>query len=181
MELLPNGGPSVFRNEVHSDQRGAFEMLVQDSKLREHFPSLPSVKQINLITGRQNSLRGFHATLSEQQHWKIVTCVKGRVRDAVLDLRVTEPTFGQISFLDIDAEDHKIVVIPPGFGHAVQSLTSHSLNIYATNIEYKDNKEFEIFPFDESWENIWSEKYILSKRDTSAPKFGDLIRNGFFN
>lgn len=180
MELLPNGGPSVFVNEVHIDTRGSFEMLIQETELRRYFPEMPNMKQVNLISGNLNSLRGFHGARNEEQHWKIVTCIKGRVRDAVLDLRLAAPTFGEISFVDIDANDHKIVVIPPGFGHAVQSLTDGSLNLYATNIEYASNNEFEIYPFDNKWQNIWSENSTLSRRDINAPKFENLVKDGFF-
>lgn len=155
-------------------------MLLQESEIKHHFPDFPGFSQINLIEGKRNSLRGIHAARPVDGHWKVVTCLKGRVRDAVLDLRFGTPTFGKINWIDLDAADQKIVVIPPGFGHAVQSLTESSITIYGTNIEYANNKEFEIYPMCEEWEGIWESSPILSKRDSEAPVFKLLTSNGFF-
>ena len=66
------------------------------------------------------------------------------------------------------------LVIPPGFGHAVQSLTEDSLTIYGTNIEYKNNAEFEVNPIDGNWSLNWIQPTIVSDRDRMAPKLNDL-------
>lgn len=181
LELFPENGPGVFRNQVHSDERGSFEMLIQESEIKKHFTELPSMRQTNLITGKLLSLRGFHASKISEDHWKIVTCIKGTVRDAVMDLRINKSTFGEVRFIDINSSERKLVVIPPGFAHAVQSLTKNSETLYATNIEYASNHEFEINPIDLRLPSIWKKHSILSKRDKNAPVLSDLVESGFFN
>jgi len=143
-------------------------MLIETQKLREVFPNLPEISQINSLTGVQNSLRGFHSSPYEDNHWKIVSCVEGCVRDAILDLRIDSLTFGNVGTYDIDARSGCTILIPPGFAHAVQSLTSHSVTVYATNIAYTSNREFAIYPLSDHWGSIWMEDPILSERDRLA-------------
>jgi dTDP-4-dehydrorhamnose 3,5-epimerase-like enzyme len=48
--------------------------------------------------------------------------------------------------IDLFADEPATLIIPPGFGHAVQGLSAESLVVYGTNVEYANNKEFEINP-----------------------------------
>ena len=74
--------------------------------------------------------------------------------------------------------DPKIIVIPPGFAHAFQSLSDETISIYATNIEYKDQVEIDIQVLDGDWTNLWQALPILSQRDKEAPSLEALIEEG---
>ena len=170
-------GPKLFQREVFRDKRGSFEMLFQEDVIKSHFQNFPSMKQINSIWAVKGALRGFHSAESGKNHWKIVTCIVGKVLDAVMDLRESSVTFGQVRFAEIDSMYPESLVIPPGFGHAVQSLTSNSLTIYATNIEYKDNDEFAIHPVNGKWGANWIKPTILSERDSMGNNLNHFFKN----
>jgi dTDP-4-dehydrorhamnose 3,5-epimerase len=77
--------------------------------------------------------------------------------------------------IDMSDDRPTTLVIPPGFGHAVQGLSQRSLVVYGTNVEYANNKEFEINPLDSNWINHWKEPVILSERDRLAPSFDEFL------
>lgn len=173
-EMPFEGGPRLFQRKLFSDNRGTFEMLFQETIFKTHFHNFPSLRQINVIRAKKGALRGFHSSEVSKNHWKVVTCVSGIVLDAILDLRKESSTFKQVRFAVIGEKSGLSLVIPPGFGHAVQSLTEDSLTIYGTNIEYKNNAEFEVNPIDGNWSLNWIQPTIVSDRDRMAPKLNDL-------
>ena len=162
-------GPRVFERERFSDDRGYFEMIMRMDEIKATFPKFPDLLQINLIKAKVGALRGFHVAPIGSNHWKVLTVVVGNVRDAFLDIREKSENYGCISFIDMSAVSGATVVIPPGFAHAVQSLSAESITIYGTNIPYSKNNEFEIHPFSNSWTDIWQKPAIISRRDEEAP------------
>ena len=174
-ELFSQDGPAVFSNICHADERGTFEMVYEKLRILKKYPNLPELMQVNVITGVRYSVRGFHGSREESNHWKIVSCLQGEIKDFVLDVRVNSKTFGEVAEIEINKDDHKLLVIPPGFAHAVQSLSDLTLCVYATNIPYRDNKEFSISPIDPKWKGLWGDHLILSDRDKKAPLFADYV------
>jgi dTDP-4-dehydrorhamnose 3,5-epimerase len=169
VEQLFQNGPVVFTRNKFSDHRGSFEMIFEDSALREIYPQFPALLQVNALWANYGALRGVHAAARSQNHWKVVSCVAGAVREAVVDLRRESASFGKMRSVDISEDTPATLVIPPGFGHAVQGLSKQSLVVYGTNIEYANNKEFEINPTDLDWVQSWEKPIILSERDRLAP------------
>lgn len=161
-------GPALIARDKFEDARGSFEMLIQKDEIMISYPEYQNLVQINLIVGKLGGLRGFHMSHPSANHWKVVTCVSGMVRDAVLDIRPSSQTFGEYAVVDMSSDSGLALIIPPGFAHAVESLTENSLTIYGTSIPYSDNKEFEINPLSGDWKHIWTENPILSQRDIEA-------------
>lgn len=174
-ELFENG-PVVLSREKFIDDRGSFEMIFENTELRRCFPQIPELLQINAIWAHGGALRGVHAAPLSENHWKVITCVLGSVRDAVVDLRAKSASFGELRTVDILADEPRTLIIPPGFGHAVQGLSPESLVVYGTNVEYANNKEFEINPLNSTWVDNWKKPMILSKRDELAPSFTEFQR-----
>jgi dTDP-4-dehydrorhamnose 3,5-epimerase len=107
-------------------------MILERDKIIKVAPKFTGIAQVNLLSGKMGSLRGFHGSDESANHWKVVTCVHGIVRDVALDLRTSSPTFGKYCYIDLNEKTSKSLIIPPGFAHAVQSLSENSLTIYAT-------------------------------------------------
>ena len=177
VEELFNNGPVVLPREKYLDHRGSFEMIFEDSAVREIYPEFPKLLQVNALWANYGAIRGVHAAAKRENHWKVVTCVFGSVREAVVDLRTGSASFGEMRSLDISELEPSTLVIPPGFGHAVQSLSQRSLVVYGTNVEYENNREFEINPMDEKWIEYWNEPIILSERDRLAPSLNEFLRS----
>jgi dTDP-4-dehydrorhamnose 3,5-epimerase-like enzyme len=171
-------GPKIFPLKSFEDSRGSFSMIYQISELRKMYPNLPEFGQLNVIRAKNRSLRGFHGASEEASHWKLVTCLAGEVIEGFLDIRSTSQSFGMAATSKFRGPDPKIIIIPPGFAHAFQSLSDETISIYATNIEYKNQVEIDIQVLDGDWENCWEALPILSQRDKEAPTLEALIKEG---
>lgn len=146
-------------------------MAFEFEKIREHVPTLPQFQQVNILKGVKGSIRGFHWSESEANHWKIVTVVAGAVRDVVLDMRINSELLGTASYVDLDQGTQVSIVIPPGFAHGMQTLSANSSTIYATSISHCKNRENSISPIESGFEDIWIEPRILSDRDLKSASF----------
>ena len=168
-------GPRIFSAAKFLDNRGYFQVVFNFDRLRTLFPQLPVMDQLNCIVSKQNSLRGFHGAKVVENHWKILACLSGEIRDAYLDIRTTSTTFGKVAFVNLNPDEMSVAVIPPGFAHAFQGLTENSIAIYMTNILYEKQNEVDIYPLDSRWSGIWTNHSILSSRDQIAQSFDTLL------
>jgi len=164
-------GPKIVNRERFLDDRGSFEMAFEFQRIRELDPTFPEMLQVNILRGFRGSLRGFHWSPTGENHWKVLTVVNGKVREAIMDVSPGSSTYGLTVHFDLSSEDKVTLVIPPGFAHAVQTITTESTTIYATNVIYANNKEREYSPLSLGLSNIWLEPKILSERDAKADDF----------
>ena len=168
-------GPKIFETLNFTDLRGSFEILFHLNQITHLEPNFPDIIQWNCIRAKKTSVRGFHGARESEGHWKVLTCLAGRIRDAYLDIRPQSETFGCVAYIDLDQDSAKLVMIPPGFSHAFESLSSESIILYGTNIEYANQKEIDVSPVDNRWGQIWENPQLMSNRDLSAPSLDTLL------
>jgi dTDP-4-dehydrorhamnose 3,5-epimerase-like enzyme len=179
LESFQNG-PKILEIPKFSDLRGSFEILFELNKITENETNFPNIIQWNCIRAKQTSVRGFHGAKESAQHWKVLTCVSGKIRDAYLDIRPQSKTFGCVGHIDLEQENSKLIVIPPGFAHAFECITPESLVIYGTNIAFDDQTEIDISPIDFRYRAIWENAKLLSDRDMRSATFANLEKLGTF-
>ena len=168
-------GPKILKTLNFTDLRGSFEILFRLNQITDLEPNFPNIIQWNCIRAKKTSLRGFHGARESEGHWKVLTCLVGRIRDAYLDIRPQSETFGCVAYIDLDQDSGKLVMIPPGFSHAFESLSSESIILYGTNIEYANQKEIDVSPVDDKWRQIWENPQLMSDRDLRAPSLDTLL------
>lgn len=179
MEL--SNGPRVFGIEGFRDPRGTFQMTFQHSVFATAFPQLQPVMQTNFIVGNTGAIRGFHGAVESNNHWKIVTCIKGNVINAFIDIRPNSLTFGEVAVQRSNGSTVESIVIPPGFAYAVQFVEQDSFVSYSTNIEYKSQFQISISPISAGLSAIWHDEFILSEKDEGALSISQLLNDGTFN
>lgn len=81
-------------------------------------------------------IRGLHFQLPPADHAKIVFCVQGRVRDAVVDLRAGSPTYHRHTLLELSAESANALYIPAGMAHGFCVLSDWATLIYMVSSQY---------------------------------------------
>lgn len=129
-------GVLLLQPPVFQDERGFFSESFNQRRFAEATGvSVPFV-QDNHSRSRQGVLRGLHYQLPPQAQGKLVRVVRGRVWDVVVDLRRTSPTFGQWLGVELDAERHQQLWIPPGLAHGFLTLSAEADCLYKTTAYY---------------------------------------------
>lgn len=91
---------------------------------------LPDVfAQDNHSYSRGGVVRGLHYQLHEPQG-KLVRCTRGRILDVAVDIRRSSPTFGKWTSVELTAENHRMLWIPPRFAHGFAVLSDEAEVLY---------------------------------------------------
>jgi dTDP-4-dehydrorhamnose 3,5-epimerase len=105
--------------KVHADDRGRFFESYRADLLAA--AGVPPFVQDNQSSSRRGTLRGLHYQLDRPQG-KLIRVLRGSIFDAVVDIRVGSPMFGQWLGEVLSAESNTQLYVPPGFGHGFQVL-----------------------------------------------------------
>ncbi|MFI5519883.1 dTDP-4-dehydrorhamnose 3,5-epimerase family protein [Streptomyces platensis] len=173
-------GGFEFTPDIHSDHRGLFFSPLQDeafvAAVGHRFP----VAQTNHSRSAKGVLRGLHFTASPPGQVKYVYCARGRALDALVDIRVGSPTFGQWDLVTLDSESCRAVYIPDGLAHAFLALEDDTIMSYLVSSAYQADLEYAIDPFDPAIGLPWPHdvEFLLSARDTGAPRLAEAEARG---
>ena len=130
----------VIEPKVFGDERGWFteafnaQDFLDATDLNVHFV------QDNHSFSHQSTLRGLHYQLEKTQG-KLVRVISGSVYDVTVDLRKSSPTYGKWVGVELSAENHKQLWIPPGFAHGFLVLSPTSEFLYKTTDYYHPQSE----------------------------------------
>ena len=167
-------GVLIIEPKVFGDQRGFFKETFQLERYKEAGIDLPFV-QDNHSRSQKGVLRGLHLQKTRPQG-KLVSCSAGAVFDVAVDVNPESPTFGQYVGLELSADNHKQLWIPPGYAHGFCVLTE------TADFQYKCTDLY--FPEDEGG-IIWNDtdvgidwpvrSPILSEKDSKLPTLSTLM------
>jgi len=130
----------VIEPKVFGDERGWFyESFNQQEFLIVTGIATPFV-QDNHSLSKQGILRGLHYQTQHVQG-KLVRVTRGAVFDVAVDLRQSSPTFGQWFGLELSADNHLQLWIPPGFAHGFLVLSEYAEFLYKTTDYYDSSSE----------------------------------------
>lgn len=169
-------GLFIYERALMLDKRGAFQRLYCESELRA-FGVLDPIKQINHSrSALAGIVRGLHFQLPPYEEQKIIFCTAGSVYDVALDLRKESATYLKCHTINLSYKRPISIVIPRGFAHGYQSLTSDCELIYLHTESHHPSHEAGINPFDVELDINWpmNAPYI-SPRDANLPSLSDHI------
>jgi dTDP-4-dehydrorhamnose 3,5-epimerase len=160
-------GVLILEPRIFRDDRGFFFETFNLARMTEL--GLPTDwKQDNFSFSKKNVVRGIHYQIGESQG-KLVRAVSGEVRDVIVDLRKSSPTFGKHITVDLSGEGSKMVWIPQGFGHGFAALSDNvALSYKVTSFYYSPKAERTILWNDSALSIDWGvtpEDAILSGKD----------------
>jgi dTDP-4-dehydrorhamnose 3,5-epimerase len=107
----------LIEPQVFGDARGFFTETWQEEKFKTAGIDATFV-QDNHSRSVQWTLRGLHLQVEHPQG-KLVRVSSGSVFDVVVDLRRSSGTFGAWWGVDLSAENHRILWVPPGLAHGI--------------------------------------------------------------
>ena len=159
--------------KVLDDARGRFVKVFQEHAFAELGLETVFVEEYYSVS-HQNVLRGMHFQLPPMDHVKMVYCVQGEVMDAVIDLRVDSPTYGQHALFELNAEKANSIYIPKGMAHGFCVISKQATMVYKVSSAYSLEHDAGIL-----WNSSgipWPENdVILSARDQHFLAFDKFV------
>jgi dTDP-4-dehydrorhamnose 3,5-epimerase len=178
MKLSPIGieGAWLAESPVWSDDRGFFREWFKSEDILAATGINFSIQQANISQSQRGVIRGIHYSLAPEGQAKWVTCVNGSIRDVIVDIRPSSPTFGKSVFVELNGLDGRAVLIGPGLGHGFASLADSSTIAYLLSSPYSPTEEFEINPLHPDMGIDWGvdlAEVSLSEKDKIAPSLAE--------
>lgn len=124
--------------DVFEDDRGFFKETWSDPKYAAEAGFEMRWAQDSCSWSTRNVLRGLHYDFAMA---KLVQCVKGRIWDAIVDLRRDSPTYLQWQGFVLSDRNHKQLYVPAGFGHGFLALDDEVVVYYKNSVAYDPSRE----------------------------------------
>lgn len=149
------------------DERGFFKRIFCQNSLSSLIQG-KSIVQINhSLTLKKGTVRGLHFQKPPHAENKIVSCLKGKVWDVAVDLRKGSKTFLHYHAVILSEDNFNSYLIPEGFAHGFQTLTSNCEILYFHTTDYNRESEDGLNALDHRISINWPEQITeRSKRDT---------------
>ena len=145
---LPLAGLKRLQRKRLDDHRGFLERLFCADEL-ETIGWQKSIAQINLThTIKQGTVRGMHYQHPPHAEMKLVTCIRGKIWDVAVDLRIGSPTFLNWYAEVLSCDNLTALLIPEGFAHGFQTMTEDAELLYFHSNTHVPEAEAGINPLD---------------------------------
>jgi dTDP-4-dehydrorhamnose 3,5-epimerase len=163
-------GPRLIEPRVIGDERGFFCETYRRSTFKEL--GIPEeMVQDNHSRSKRGTVRGMHFQIGAGTA-KLIRVARGRIFDAVVDIRRGSPTFGEWEGFELTDENMHAVYCPVGFAHGFCVLSEVADVMYKQSNYYADETDRGIAYNDPDIAIAWplaTDKLIPSRRDATAP------------
>ncbi len=158
----------LFVPDVFEDDRGFFKETWSDPKYAAAGLDV-RFAQDSCSWSTRNVIRGLHYDFMMA---KFVQCLRGRIWDAIVDLRRDSPTYLRWQSFVLTDRNHKQLFVPAGFGHGFLALDDEVVVHYKNSVPYDMAREGAV-----SWRNprigiAWplAGEPRLSAKDAAVPE-----------
>ena len=167
----------VLKSKKYNDERGSFSESFVSKSFIGHVKKDIVFCQDNITYSKKNVIRGLHYQISPYSQSKLVSVLKGKILDVVVDIRKGSPTFGHNFSLELSSENLLQLFIPRGFAHGYITLSESSIFHYKVDQYYYPENERGINPNDPNLKIDWKipkDDWIQSKKDKSNPSLSEI-------
>ena len=128
------------------------------------------------VISKKNIFRGFHFQYKFQQV-KLISVLKGKILDCVIDLRKNSKTFGKTYKIILSEKNNLSLYVPTGFAHSYLTLEKENIVYYKLSNYYAPKFESGIFWNDKNLKiKLPVKNPIVSKKDKKLPSFKKFIK-----
>jgi len=172
----PLSGAALIDLTLIEDERGAFARCFC-AKDFEAAGLSPVTAQCNLsVNHKAGTLRGMHYQLAPAEETKLVRCTRGRIYDAIVDMRRESPTYLQSFGVELTEENRRALYVPGGFAHGYLALTDGAEVTYQVSEFYTPGCEAGLRYDDPQLGIDWPiPATVLSDKDKSWPLLADRL------
>ena len=176
MKVTPTSIPEVlvFEPKVFGDDRGFFFESYNARQFAELSGVHANFVQDNHSRSAKNVLRGLHYQIRQPQG-KLVRVVSGSIFDVVVDIRRSSPFFGRWIGVELSAENHRQLWVPPGFAHGFVVTSDSAECLYKTTDYWSPEHERSILWNDPALAIDWplAGEPMLSGKDSQGKLLAD--------
>lgn len=174
MEFTPLELPGAFLIDLErrEDARGWFARTYCAREFEAR--GLPTgMVQTNMsLTRRAGTLRGMHYQVEPDAEDKLVRCVRGRIWDAIVDLRPQSPSYCRWFGTELSEENGRMLLVPKGFAHGFVTLDADVAVTYQVSAFYAPQSERGVRYDDPAFGIAWPVPVRdLSEKDRSWPAY----------
>lgn len=115
-------GVTIVDIEPNCDHRG----FVSQSFCAQEFAEIGLIADVvqtqisfNYTRG---TVRGLHRQAPPHPEAKLVRCTRGAIADVAVDVRPESPTYGRHVMVELTADNHRALFVPPYLAHGFQTL-----------------------------------------------------------
>lgn len=164
----------IIEPKVLGDNRGWFMESYNKKAFLEAGIDIDFVQDNRSFSQKKGTLRGLHCQTSPKSQAKLVTCVKGAVKDVIVDIREGSPTYLKWIAVELSEENKKQLLVPKGFLHGFVTLTDDVEFLYKVDEYYSPENDRSVCFCDKTFSVDWGiDNPILSEKDIKAPLFAD--------
>lgn len=180
IETTPFRNLLLIRPSVFTDNRGSFCETFNEARFRIETGLNLTFVQDNESVSKGGVLRGLHFQVPPKAQAKLVRVAQGAVLDVVVDLRVTEPTFGKHYKVELTADNKMQLFIPEGFAHGFLVLQDETVFSYkCTNYYSKDHDRSMLWKDSKLAIDWGTNEPMVSEKDMNALGF-EMFQSPFF-
>ncbi len=166
-------GLVVLQPKRHGDERGFFSESWNRNRMASAGFDYDFVQDNHSFSTDAGTLRGMHFQSPPHAQAKLVRCGRGRLYDAVVDIRVGSPTYGQCFGIELTHENGVQLLVPEGFLHGFVTLEPDTEIIYKVNDFYSAECDGSV-----RWDTCgidWGLDHApkLSEKDKRAPTLAE--------
>lgn len=165
-------GGWIVHDDSARDERGVFNRTFASEEFAA--AGLPDrfVHMGLSRTLKRGTLRGMHFQHPPKAEGKLVRCARGRVFDAIIDLRRDSETFRQTFTVELSGDADFALYVPPGLAHGFLTLTDNVEMLYVMTEVYAGELADGVRWNDLAFDIPWPEPVrLVSARDSSFKDF----------
>jgi dTDP-4-dehydrorhamnose 3,5-epimerase len=172
-EPLAIDGAALVGIERHPDSRGFFARTFCADEFAAAGLATQAVQASVSYNEHAGTVRGMHFQWPPSREGKLVRCIRGRLRDVLLDLRPPSPTYLQHVAVTLDEDNRDAVFIPPGIAHGFQTLLPRTEVLYQMTDRFAPKLAAGVRWNDPAFSISWMTmpQLTISERDAAYPDF----------
>jgi dTDP-4-dehydrorhamnose 3,5-epimerase len=172
-EPLAIAGAVMVILERHQDSRGFFaRSFCVDEFAAAGLPTQALQASVS-YNQHPGTVRGMHFQWPPSREGKLVRCIRGGLRDVLLDLRPASSSYLQHVAVTLDEDNRDAVYIPPGIAHGFQTLLPDTEVLYQMTDRFAPELAAGVRWNDPAFAIAWESmpQLTISERDAGYPDF----------
>lgn len=162
-------GAYLINLQKREDERGFFARYFCQNEFDQNHLETNWVQVNNSLSVEKGTLRGLHFQQSPHSEVKLIRCIRGKIWDVIVDVRVNSSTYGKWFGAELNEENRTMMYVPKGFAHGFISLVENTEILYMVSSAYNPESE-RTLRWNDKFHNIeWPIKpIVISDKDSNA-------------